>query len=211
MKGERAFKTILRRVPVDYYQTGNVLQRLWHGRKWWVVKSFLSQNDKKILDVGCAGGYSTNQISQAVLGAKLTGIDIYGDSIRFARICYPGARFLVADAENLPFRGKSFDVVVSTEVIEHLSNPEKMIEEVWRVLKSGGKFILEVDTESLLFRSIWWFWTRWGPGKVWQGSHLTQFSVSDLERLLMKNGFRIKDRKIFNLGMAVAFSAIKKG
>jgi len=210
MKGERAFKKILRRVPNDYYQTGNFLQHLWHGRKWQAVKSFLSREEKKILDLGCAGGYSTNQISQAVLGAKLTGIDIDGEFIRFARECYPGFRFLVADAENLPFRGKSFDAVVCTEVIEHLAAPEKMVEEVWRVLKPRGKFILEVDTESFLFRIIWFFWIRIGPGKPWRGSHLTQFSISDLEKLLLGNGFRIKKKRIFNLGMAVAFLAIKR-
>ena len=210
MKGERAFKKILRKVPNDYYQTGNFLQRLWHGGKWQVVGSLLNKKDNKILDVGCAGGYSTLKISQVVPEAKLTGIDIDGEFIYFARERYPGFRFLVADAERLPFRSRSFDAVVCTEVIEHLAAPEKMIEEVWRVLKPKGKFILEVDTESFLFRTIWFFWIRIGPGKPWRGSHLTQFSISDLEKLLLGNGFRIKKKRIFNLGMAVAFLAIKR-
>jgi ubiquinone/menaquinone biosynthesis C-methylase UbiE len=210
MKGERAFKKILRRVPNDYYQTGNFLQRLWHGKKWQTVRSLMGAKEKRILDVGCASGYSTNQIGQVMPEAKLVGVDIDGEFIRFAREKYPQFRFLVADAENLPFRGKSFDAVVCTEVIEHLAAPEKMVEEVWRVLKPGGKFILEVDTESLLFRTIWFFWIRIGPGKPWKGSHLVQFSVKELERLLLGNRFRIKKKKIFNLGMAVAFLAIKR-
>ena len=49
---------------------------------------------------------------------------------------------LVGDAHSLPFFGSSFSVVISTEMLEHVRNPQLVIDEIQRVLKPGGKLIL---------------------------------------------------------------------
>jgi SAM-dependent methyltransferase len=49
---------------------------------------------------------------------------------------------VVADAHNLPFKDSEFEVILCSEVLEHLHTPEKAASEIWRVLKPGGELIL---------------------------------------------------------------------
>lgn len=199
-----------KQTPVDYYQSANFWQRLWHNKKWTTVGSLLTKKEKKILDLGCASGYSTCQIGRFVPRAKIVGVDINEKLIKFAKKKYPKFKFLVADAENLPLKDKSFDTVVCTEVLEHLVSPKKALQEAHRVLTPRGKLILELDTDSSLFRLIWFFWSHFFRGKVWDDSHLHRFSVKDLEKLLNGNGFLIEKKIITHLGMAVTFLVSKK-
>lgn len=207
---EETLKGVWGQVPDDYYQSANLFQRVWHGKKWQTVTGFLTGKEKRVLDVGCASGYSTSQIGRAVPKAKITGIDINPKLIVSARKRYPRFRFKLADGQNLPFRNNSFDTVVCTEVVEHLVSPQKGLREMNRVLAPGGKLILEVDTNSFLFRSIWFFWTRFSKGRTWQETHLHHFAILQLERLIRKAGFKIKRKVITHLGMAVTFLVLKE-
>lgn len=210
MKNEKQLKEIWEQIPVGYYESARCLQKLWHNRKWKTVGSLLAKKGKRILDLGCANGYSTSQIDKFAPQAEIFGIDISEKLIRFAKKKYPKFKFLVADAGNLPFPDKNFDTVVCTEVLEHLVSPQKVLQEIHRVLVPGGKLILELDTGSPLFRFIWFAWTRFLKGKVWRHSHFHRFPNGNLEKLLVENGFSIKKKIISHLGMAVTILALKK-
>lgn len=99
---------------------------------------------KKLLEVGC--GLGTDLLQFARGGAFVTGIDLTPQSIdlvkrRFQLEGIPvDAR--VSDAENLPFADNSFDVVYSFGVLHHTPNTQKAIDEVFRVLKPGGKIVI---------------------------------------------------------------------
>lgn len=56
----------------------------------------------------------------------------------------PGVTTIVGDAQSLPFLGEQFDCVIAIEVLEHIENPLKMADEIYRVLMPGGKLILSV-------------------------------------------------------------------
>lgn len=205
-------KKIWNQVPPDYYQKGkkkNFLQKLWHGGKWRVLKEFLNKDARQILDVGCAGGHLTILIQKTLPKAKVTGLDVYGKSIRFAQKRYKKIKFVAADAHNLPFKDKTFDTIVSSETLEHVVNPRKVFQEIRRCLKDDGEIIIEMDGGNRLFNSVWFFWTNFGPGKVWRGSHLSRFTADSLERMIIESGFKIKKKKFFNFGMAVIFKAEK--
>lgn len=198
-------------IPVDYYQSANFWQRLWHNKKWQTVGSLLTKKEKKILDLGCASGYSTCQIGRFVPQAEIVGIDVSEKLIKFAKKKYPSFKFLIANGEDLPFGDKSFDTVICTEVLEHLVSPKKVLQEIQRVLTPRGKLILELDAGSPLFRLIWFFWSHFFRGKVWDDSHLHRFTVKKLEDLLRGNGFLIEKKIVTHLGMAVTFLASKRG
>jgi len=87
---------------------------------------------KKVLDIGSGrGGYSLSLVEQ---GAHLTSLDIttkYFQNIK-------GARFVLGDAVNMPFKDKSFDFIFCSSLIEHIKNPDSLIKEVKRVLTDGG-------------------------------------------------------------------------
>jgi len=58
-----------------------------------------------------------------------------------------------------------------------------------------------VPQETPLFKFIWFFWTRFGKGKVWRHAHVQEFTADDLGRLATEAGFRVEEDKSFLLGM----------
>lgn len=106
----------------------------------------------RMLDLGCGGG----SVAERLLSLDATYIGVeYGERNarhvmkKFADI--KGAlstRFLRADAERLPFADGSFDVVVMSEVIEHLLRPDRATWEISRVLRPGGVLVLTTNNAS---------------------------------------------------------------
>ncbi len=95
---------------------------------------------KKVLDLGCGTGRLTDLLLNN--GGEVSGIDVSEKMLEVARKKYPWVNFAQADAENLPFKDDEFDVVVSAFVIVHFKDLQKLFDEVCRVLKSGGIFVL---------------------------------------------------------------------
>src|SRR3990167_3441148 len=98
--------------------------------------------------------------------------------------------------------------VTAIEVLEHLDNPEKSLLEIYRVLKNKGQLIVIQDTDSLLFKLVWWFWTKW-KGSVWNGSHINCYSPKKLIRLIKQTGFKVKQSKYTNFKMEIFIKAQK--
>ena len=61
-----------------------------------------------------------------------------------------------------------------------------------------------MDSGSLLFRIVWWFWEN-SKGQVWQGAHLHPFHHNELEELIKKAGFSVQDKIFSFLDMEVTF------
>ena len=114
----------------------------FYNKRFWgkVVQTFqkywrLNKNFK-ILDVGCAKGFMLYDLKKLVPGIKITGIDISHYAIKNS---HPKVRKFLkkADATHLPFKDKSFDVVISINTIHNLSrkNCAKALKEITRVSK----------------------------------------------------------------------------
>lgn len=209
---KKDLKKIWQQVPADYYEQGvknNLLQRYWHITKVKTFKKLLgTKKPKKILDVGCASGYMTNEISKIMPQATLTGVDVYSKSLAFGKKVYPQIKFIKADAHQLPFVTSSFDLVICYEVIEHVVNPNIVLKELKRVVKKNGQVIVAMDSGNWLFRIIWFIWEN-TKGKVWQGAHLHPFRHQKLEEIIKKCGFRIKRKAFSHFGLEVIFVAKK--
>lgn len=204
---------LLESVPPDYYDKGikiNLLQKIWHGWKWRTLQILIADLHGNILDVGCAGGMLTQKIKDHLPEANLTGVDLYDNAIKYAQKKHPSIRFMRADAHYLPFEKNSFDVVIAVETLEHLHDPQKAVEEIFRVLKPNGTFIVGQDTDNLGCRIGWWFWTKM-QGKVWHGVHVSCMAPQELKKLLIDNGFRINKCKFSHFGLEVFLKSVKKG
>jgi ubiquinone/menaquinone biosynthesis C-methylase UbiE len=105
---------------------------------------------KKFLEIGCGLGYFSNKAFK--MGAKVTGIDIGPKLVVINKKLTPKGNFLVASASKLPFKDSSFDIVLSTEVIEHVDNQDKAIKEMFRVLKGGGTLV--ITTPNRIFKPL---------------------------------------------------------
>ncbi len=108
-----------------------------------------------VLDLGCGAAIVADELADLPL--RYTGLDYGGHHIQFAaakhRTGVSGelrASFVAGDAEHLPFADASFDVVVWSEVIEHLMRPELAVWEVARVLRPGGVLVLTTNNASEL-------------------------------------------------------------
>lgn len=102
---------------------------------------------KKVLDLGCGTGYGTFFLSNVV--ENIVGIDISVDAINRARENFKSQNLIykVMDTHQLEFDNKLFDAIISFEVFEHLKDQNKVLEEVKRVLKSDGIFILSTPNK----------------------------------------------------------------
>lgn len=112
-----------------------------------VDKTFNSIGDKAVLDVGCGNG--TTSILMALKGAKVIGFDINPLAIRY---CYENLKivkenidikFFVWDAqEKLPIGQRTVDFILCNQVIEHIPDYEKALDEMVRLLKCDGKILI---------------------------------------------------------------------
>lgn len=213
MNRNHKFYNIWNQVPVTYYQKGikhNILQKIWHTKKINLAKTILSQIEfKKCLDIGCASGYMTNQISNIFPNAEYFGIDIYDKAISYAKKTYQHINFKVAFAEKLPFKDKSFDLILFYETIEHVENPLEALLEAKRALNEKGTLLLTMDSGNFLFRIVWFVWEK-TKGKVWQGAHIHPFHHNELKKLIKKAKFKIIKKIFSHLGMEVTFVLRKR-
>jgi ubiquinone/menaquinone biosynthesis C-methylase UbiE len=115
------------------------------------VARFDSFRGKDVLEVGC--GIATDGLEFARSGARYVGVDLTPQAIelakeRFSLFGTPG-RFEVANAEEaLPFPDCSFDHVYSFGVIHHSPAPEKIVQQIHRVLRRGGTFTVMLYNKS---------------------------------------------------------------
>lgn len=202
---------IIEQVPPDYYQNGiknNLLQRKWHMQKLVSVLAQFDDAPRSILDVGCASGWFLSCVKKVYPRADCHGVDVYKEGIKYGVKKYPKLHLKVGDAHALPYKVGTFDVVVCTEVLEHVEDPQSVLKEIKRVLKKNGILVVELDSGSILFSIVWYLW-RLSKGSVWNHSHLHSFTVKKLDKMLKKAGFKIEAKKTINVGMAMVFKARK--
>lgn len=90
-------------------------------------------NPKRILDVGCGEGESLAKIKSLHIGQHLEGVDFTDDALKIGRKVYPNLKLRKASIYSLPYKNDSFDLIICTEVFEHLDNPRKALESIHRV------------------------------------------------------------------------------
>lgn len=194
------------KVPPDWYYRSireNILQRFWHKRRFREVAKLVEPAGGKILDIGSADGVFSKVLLDHSKAEQVIGIDVLEDSIEWARKHWQSEKkliFKVGDAHKLEFKDGTFDAVFALEVLEHVFDPQKVLREINRVLKRGGYTVFLVPTDTLLFKLIWFFWTKL-RGKIWKDTHIQTFRNDYLVDLSKQLGFQIEENKKFILGM----------
>ena len=139
------------------YTTKNPLKRKMvenlNARILEIVKDTISGFDKpagervSILDAGCGEGFVVNLLCQNLDGgiAGICGLELTEEALDIAREKNPGISFVQGDICKMPFESGTFDIVLCTEVLEHLENPSEALSELMRVSK--GAVIVTVPHE----------------------------------------------------------------
>ncbi|MDO9026343.1 MAG: methyltransferase domain-containing protein [bacterium] len=158
-------------------------------------------NPGKVLEIGCADGHVMESLKKALpldQGAAFFGLDISDTSLQRAKAKGFG-KVVKAAAEDLPFAKNSFDLVIASQVLEHIPGLERAMDQVFSVLKPGGSFVITVPLADWfkLYKGL----IRRAPVKFLdQETHLREWS------LLPFQGFVSKDRllaQIKNSGFTV--------
>jgi MPBQ/MSBQ methyltransferase len=107
-----------------------------------------ADGDAKVLDVGCGVGGTSRYLAKKLgVGADVTGITLSPNQVKRATELaveqgVPNAKFTVMNALDMEFEDNTFDVVWACESGEHMPDKEAYINEMMRVLKPGGKFVM---------------------------------------------------------------------
>jgi 2-polyprenyl-3-methyl-5-hydroxy-6-metoxy-1,4-benzoquinol methylase len=138
----------------------------------------------RALDLGCGDGRFTAELAR--VGAAPTGVDIAEAALSRARAAHPDLEFRLAPIDGpLPLHDGSFDVVWSTEVIEHVADTARWLSEVWRVLVPRGRLLLTTPSHGRLRVALSGVEAFSDP----LGDHLHLYTRKSLTALLAEFGF----------------------
>jgi ubiquinone/menaquinone biosynthesis C-methylase UbiE len=156
---------------------------------------FACHGNERMLEIGCGTGCDLLQFAKH--GAFATGVDITPRHLELARQRLGSAASVVrGNATHLPFPDGSFDYVYSHGVLMHSSQPRVIVKEIFRVLRSGGRFNVHVYALFSYF-ALWRFlqhgcdWKRFvenSPDPV----HIDLYTRRSLQRLFTPASVRIR-------------------
>ena len=150
-------------------------------------------NEGTVLDLGCGNGSLSHEMSK--LGVEVYGIDRSESGIEIARNAFPQVRFFLGDVEEDlspdPFQSERFDVVESTEVVEHLYHPRRLVQNAFRLLKPSGHFIISTPYHGWLKNVVLALSGKMDQHftALWDGGHIKFWSRETMSGLLTEKGF----------------------
>ena len=103
---------------------------------------------KRVLDMGCGAGYGSAELAKHA--SKVTGLDVSSEAVSYAREHFPAGNveFLESSAAAVPCPDQCFDLIVAFEVIEHLAEWRRLLEEARRLMAPGGQFVVSTPNKS---------------------------------------------------------------
>ena len=214
MNKTKSSEELHQNVPPNWYFDSikkNTLQRFWHLWRFDEIGRLITPVSGTVLDIGTADGVFSNVVFKKTKAKRLIGIDVLKSSVDWANEHWRKTPmcFMVGSAENLKFKNGTFEAVFALEMLEHVYDPVKVLNEIKRVMKKGGYGVFLVPTDSWLFRVIWWVWLKF-RGKIWRETHLQTYRNNHLPKICKNVGFEVVVNKKFILGMLQAVKVKKR-
>jgi SAM-dependent methyltransferase len=189
-----------------------------YARLWPEIARFAGKlgPDIRVLDVGCGNGFLCGRLAE--LGCEVVGIDASIRGITIAKETFPSVRFECVNAggDLLGYLNeKPFDLVVSTEVVEHMYAPRQWAASCFTALKPTGRLVCSTPYHGYLKNTAISLLGKWDShaDPLWDGGHIKLWSRRTLTKLLMDAGFRdLQFRgvgRIRYLWMTMVVSAVK--
>lgn len=134
----------------DYFEERSGATEYSERRLREYITSLVPSDITTMLDVGCGSAW----VAQTFLPKEKTvySLDASTTNPLKALARYPSEKHIgvAADAFGLPFADNSFDCIIAAEIIEHVSEPEKFVHELHRVVKPGGVLIISTPYKEVL-------------------------------------------------------------
>lgn len=159
------------------------------------------QRRGSLLDVGCGRGELLWAAREA--GWQFAGVDPSAEYLDWGRANF-GVEAQLGTLEEANFPAEHFDVILLEGVIEHLYDPYRTMQEVWRLLRPGGICYVDAPNEDGLYTKIGNLYMKL-LGRDWVVNlaptfppyHVQGFNPSSLRRLIQRIGFEIEELNIF--------------
>jgi len=160
--------------------------------------------DQRLLDLGCGTGWAVRYAAILINGrGEFYGIDISSKMIERAianSSNNKNVHFYQASAEQLPFENNSFDFIICSNSFHHYFNPDKVLSEVHRVLKSKGRiYILDATADGLIVKMA----DKWTKKK--DPTHVKLYSTQEFKTLFVQ----AKLNHIASKPIVVLFNSMK--
>jgi ubiquinone/menaquinone biosynthesis C-methylase UbiE len=140
-----------------------------------------------VLDIGCGRGLMLKYLKDS--GWRAEGVEYSQDLSNAAKRSYGIDVHVAQNIEECKFLDNTYDAVTMFHVLEHVPNPKKTLQEIYRILKPGGVCIIEVPNiyswQALLTRGAWFH--------IDAPRHLFHFSLDFLRKSLAAIGFKVKE------------------
>ena len=136
-----------------------------------------SANLRSFLEIGCGTGFVLSGIASVFPQAKLTGSEIFSAGIPYAAKRVPTAALMQMDARAIPFESH-FDVIGAFDVLEHISEDEKVLAQIHQAIKPGGTTILTVPQHR-------WLWSK--QDEI--ACHVRRYTAKELRNKVEQAGF----------------------
>ncbi len=117
-----------------------------------LFKKHIGEKHTDFLEIGCGNGEVLRALSD-LKNMSLTGADIYLSGIKFAKSRLPNVKFVQLDAINIPFKNE-FDAIGCFDVLEHIDEDVKVMQELAKALKQNGLLFITVPQYPFLWSEI---------------------------------------------------------
>jgi 2-polyprenyl-3-methyl-5-hydroxy-6-metoxy-1,4-benzoquinol methylase len=151
------------------------------------------KKSKIIIDLGCGDGQFIHSLDLEYKNKKIIGVDISSRRIKRLKLKFPNYKFLCKDVCKTGLKKKSCDMIVCTQVIEHLTNDKKLIKEINDILKKRGYLYI-----SSVIRKPYAIYKYRNKGKfVLDPTHEKEYKNTEEFLDLFKKNFHLIKYEVF--------------
>lgn len=179
------------------YLKGNKHNLWWHRKRLKYVLSFLSEILREsqlatFVDIGCAEGYYIGRVASVYGDVHCVGADIAHTYVKKAKnsVKRSNVDFTVCDIENLPFKERCFDIVLCSEVLEHVPNYRKAFAELYRIARKylvisfpGYSYIYKVVSKAHILKGL-------VDNVIPNVGHVSEITVYNIKSLLKTYNYK---------------------
>lgn len=183
----------LKNIPIyqrDQYNKGGIARIYWNYRDR-LAFSCLGGKDALVVDMGCGEGITLENAGRLFPEKCFIGIDGLKENLLICRNHH--LKVAAGDVYQLPFKNDAFDCIFLLEVIEHLTEPERALTEMHRILRPQGRMVMIFPNDAIF--KIVRLLTLKLKEAFYDPGHLRQWTPWDMKVFLNQHGFRILKQK----------------